>query len=228
MRRRLVISDIHGCSKTLKVILDKIKPTEKDVLYFLGDYIDRGPDSSGVLDILIELIEKYPNVFPLMGNHEYQMLQAEKEYDEQSFYFYVKHLAKSKDILNKKKKIKKKYRNFMKSLPYYIELEKYFLVHAGFDFRKKNPYADVDSMLNIRGFKYNKEKAKGKTIIIGHNPTEFHKIKKRIKENKKIIYLDNGCIYTKSHKIYDYTKLGKLCCFNLDTRELICQKNIDV
>ncbi len=228
MGRRLVISDIHGCSKTLTALLEKINLSEDDTLYFLGDYIDRGPDSSGVLDIIIDLQKTYSAIFPLMGNHEYQMLQAEKEYDEKYFYFYVKQLAKSKDLLNKKRKLRKTYRKFMESLPFFIETDDFFMVHAGFDFKKKKPFKDIDGILNIRGFKYDKEKAKGKTIIIGHNPTEFHKIEKKIKKNKKIIYLDNGCIYTKPHKLYDYTKLGKLCCYNLDTRELICRKNIDV
>ncbi len=228
MSRRLVISDIHGCSKTLSALLDKLQITEEDTLYFLGDYIDRGPDSSGVLDIIINMQKKFPNIIPLTGNHENQTLQAEKEYDEKSFYYYVKNLNNSKKILNKKKKLRKKYRKFMKSLPYYIELEDYFLVHAGFDFKKENPFEDISSILNIRDFKYDKKQAKGKTIITGHSPTELKKIKKQIRKNKKIINLDNGCIYTKPHKIYDYKQLGKLCCLNLDTKELICQKNIDV
>lgn len=226
--RNLVISDIHGCSKTLTRLLERINLTKEDTLYFLGDYIDRGPDSSGVMDIIINLKKTYPNIFPLSGNHEYQILQAEKEYDKNEFYYFVKRLAKSKDILNKKKKIRKKYRKFMKSLPYYMELDKYFLVHAGFDFRKKKPFEDIEGILNIRNFKYNKKKAKGKTIITGHNPTKIHIIKRDIKRNNKIIRLDNGCVYTKPHKIYDYSKLGKLCCYNIDTKELICQKNIDL
>ncbi|MCF6185605.1 MAG: metallophosphoesterase, partial [Bacteroidales bacterium] len=209
-------------------LLNKLQITSEDTLYFLGDYIDRGPDSSEVLDIIIQLKKEFPKVTPLSGNHEYQMLQAEKEYNEKAFYYYVKKLNNSTSILNKKKKLRKKYRKFMKSLPYYIELEDYFLVHAGFDFKKENPFDDINSLLNIRNFKYNMEKAKGKSIIIGHSPTYFHQILKQIKKNKKIIKLDNGCVYTKPHKIYDYKQLGKLCCFNLDTKELICQKNIDV
>jgi serine/threonine protein phosphatase 1 len=228
MGRRLVISDIHGCSKTLNALLAKLNLRESDTLYFLGDYIDRGPDSSGVLDIIINLQNTFPNIFPLSGNHEYQMLRAEEEYDEKSFYYYVKKLAKSKDILNKKRQIKKKYRKFMETLPYYIELEDYFLVHAGFDFRKKKPFDDVSGMLNIRKFKYDVVKAKEKTIIVGHTPKTSDMIKNEIKSDKKIIHLDNGCVYTKQHKIYDYTKLGNLCCFNLDTKELTCQENIDI
>ncbi len=228
MGRRLVISDIHGCSKTLKALLKKINFSENDTLYFLGDYIDRGPDSSGVLDIIINLRKTCPDVYPLTGNHEYQMLRAEKKYDKKTFYYFVKKLANSKSILNKKKKLKKKYRKFMKSLPYFIELEDYFLVHAGFDFKKKKPFKDINTMLNIRGFNYNAEKAKNKMIITGHVPTYYKKILNQIKENADIINLDNGCVYTKPHRLYDYKKLGKLCCFNLDTRELICQKNIDI
>ncbi|MCF6365888.1 MAG: serine/threonine protein phosphatase [Bacteroidales bacterium] len=227
MMRRLVISDIHGCSKTLRALLDKIFLTKEDELYFLGDYIDRGPDSSGVLEIIINLQESGFRIFPIMGNHEYQVLKAQKDYDKRSFYYFMKKLNKSADLLNKNKKIKKKYRNFMKSLPYYIELDDFFLVHAGFDFRKEKPFEDIDSMLNIRGFKYDKRQAKGKTIIYGHTPVNYNKILKKIKNRKNKIPLDNGCIYTKKHKYYDFTKLHRLCCLNLDSYELICQENVE-
>ena len=45
MSQRWIIPDIHGCAKTLKVLLENmLKVTKNDELYFLGDYIDRGPD----------------------------------------------------------------------------------------------------------------------------------------------------------------------------------------
>ena len=227
MSRRLVISDIHGCSKTLLALLKKIKLSKEDDLYFLGDYIDRGPDSSGVLDIVIDLKKEGYKIFPLLGNHEQQALKAESDYDKKSFYFYISRINKSDDLLNKKRKIKKRYRKFMQNLPLYYELDDFFIVHAGFDFSKEKPFEDKDSMLNIRSFKYDKEKAKGKTIIFGHDPTDYDKILKKIKKRKKKIPLDNGCVYNKAHKIYDFHKLRKLCCFNLDTYELICQENIE-
>ena len=228
MSRRLVISDIHGCSKTLLALLKKIKLTKEDDLYFLGDYIDRGPDSSGVLDIITDLKKEGYKIFPLLGNHEQQALKAESDYDKKSFYFYMSRINKSDDLLNKKRKIKKKYRKFMLGLPLYYELDDFFIVHAGFDFRKDKPFEDQDSILNIRSFKYDKEKAKGKTIIFGHDPTDYDKILKKIKKRKKKIPLDNGCVYNKAHRIYDFHKLRKLCCFNLDTYELICQENIEI
>ena len=58
MSKRWIIPDIHGCAKTLKVLLENmLTVTKHDQLYFLGDYIDRGPDSKGVLDYLIHCLD---------------------------------------------------------------------------------------------------------------------------------------------------------------------------
>jgi serine/threonine protein phosphatase 1 len=53
MPRLLAIGDIHGHSKAFTHLLDVIKPTGDDVLVLLGDYINRGPDSSGVIEIIL-------------------------------------------------------------------------------------------------------------------------------------------------------------------------------
>jgi serine/threonine protein phosphatase 1 len=53
--RIIAIGDVHGCSKALATLLEAIQPTESDTLVFLGDYIDRGPDSRGVLEQVITL-----------------------------------------------------------------------------------------------------------------------------------------------------------------------------
>lgn len=66
------VSDIHGCSKTLRALLRSISLTPTDTVYFLGDYVDRGPDSKGVLDIVMGM----PNAICLKGNHEDMMLKA--------------------------------------------------------------------------------------------------------------------------------------------------------
>jgi serine/threonine protein phosphatase 1 len=43
--RIIAIGDVHGCSKALATLLKAIEPTQQDTLVFLGNYIDRGPDS---------------------------------------------------------------------------------------------------------------------------------------------------------------------------------------
>ena len=67
--RTIAIGDIHGCSKSLAVLLEAVEPQADDILVPLGDYIDRGPDSRGVLDQLIGL-GQLCQVQPLLGNHE--------------------------------------------------------------------------------------------------------------------------------------------------------------
>ena len=67
--RTIAIGDIHGCHKALLGILDAIKPQPDDQLIFLGDYVDRGADSRGVIDTLIDLIGVCQPYF-LIGNHE--------------------------------------------------------------------------------------------------------------------------------------------------------------
>lgn len=78
MKRTLVIGDIHGCSKAMDTLLREIKATPEDVLVTLGDYVDRGPDSKGVLDRLMAL-ETCTQLVPLMGNHEVLFLEAWRE-----------------------------------------------------------------------------------------------------------------------------------------------------
>lgn len=73
--RILAIGDIHGCSIALRTLLDVVKPGSDDILVTLGDYVDRGPDSRGILDTLISL-EKTTQLKPIIGNHEILFLDA--------------------------------------------------------------------------------------------------------------------------------------------------------
>jgi serine/threonine protein phosphatase 1 len=73
--RVLAIGDIHGCLGQLDDLLAWVKPTADDVLITLGDYVDRGPDSRGVINRLIELKKSQP-VICLRGNHEIMMVDA--------------------------------------------------------------------------------------------------------------------------------------------------------
>jgi serine/threonine protein phosphatase 1 len=73
--RIIAIGDIHGCSVALSALIQAIDPAPEDTVVFLGDYIDRGPDSRGVLDQVIALAERC-SVVPLLGNHEEMLLAA--------------------------------------------------------------------------------------------------------------------------------------------------------
>ncbi len=81
-QRVYAIGDIHGCSALLDDLIAQIDtdnaargPAETSIV-FLGDLVDRGPDSAGVIDRLIALAESRPNVRFLLGNHEEIFLGA--------------------------------------------------------------------------------------------------------------------------------------------------------
>ncbi|QEL15997.1 metallophosphoesterase family protein [Limnoglobus roseus] len=73
--RTIAIGDIHGCLSALDALLDALQPDREDTLIFLGDYIDRGPYSRGVLDRILSLRDSC-QLIPLLGNHEESLLDA--------------------------------------------------------------------------------------------------------------------------------------------------------
>src|SRR5262245_43023342 len=73
--RTLAIGDIHGCLTALDALLRVVAPVASDRIVALGDYVDRGPDSKGVLDRLIEL-HGSGQLIPLCGNHDELMVEA--------------------------------------------------------------------------------------------------------------------------------------------------------
>jgi len=73
--RELAIGDIHGCGRALNTLLEVLQPQRTDTVVFLGDYIDRGPDSCGVLETILDL-GRTCNVIALSGNHEKMLLQS--------------------------------------------------------------------------------------------------------------------------------------------------------
>jgi len=215
---RYIISDVHGCLKTLVCLVEKLKLKPEDQLFLLGDYIDRGSDSRGVLDYLIDL-QKHYSVFALKGNHEDDIESMEEANNEKLFANYLE--AEPDSIVNSDFSVDVKYQHFIANLPYYIELENHFLVHAGFNFKRQQCFEDTDDMLWIRRWNYDAKKAKNKTIIHGHTVNNLTDIKRNIARNEKIIPLDNGCFFAGA------VGHGNLLCLNLNTNELIIQENIE-
>jgi serine/threonine protein phosphatase 1 len=68
--RLLCIGDVHGCAAELETLLVALDPRPEDRVVFLGDYVDRGPDSRRCIELLIELATRLPQLVLLRGNHE--------------------------------------------------------------------------------------------------------------------------------------------------------------
>ncbi len=77
-KRVIAIGDIHGCARAFEALLRRIDPQPDDTIVTLGDYVDRGPDSRGVLDQLLKL-EQRCHLTPLLGNHEEMLLLARQD-----------------------------------------------------------------------------------------------------------------------------------------------------
>ena len=219
--RSFVIGDIHGCYFTLRAMLfEELDISINDQVYFLGDYIDRGPYSKEVLDLIIRLIDNGYNINCLRGNHEQMALEAPLSKSDNENWLTMGGDATLKSFKIKKiEEIDKKYLHFFKSLDYYFELDNFILVHANLNFFAENPFNDLYSMLWSRNDDVYPDKIGGRKIIGGHTPTALNKINESIISNK--IKLDGGCVY-KGKKNY-----GNLCALNLNTLELHVNKNID-
>lgn len=128
--RTIVIGDIHGCSKAVLGLLEAVKPTEGDRLIFLGDYVDRGPDSKGVIDLLIDLSQRCQTVF-LLGNHEIMFRGAVRGLDP-SLWLQIGGQPTVASYGGRLELVSQQHMDFLDAcLPYY-ELENHVFVHANY------------------------------------------------------------------------------------------------
>lgn len=223
--RKFAISDIHGCCRTFRELIRKLDLQKNDELYLLGDYIDRGPDSKGVLDFIFALQESGYKVFCLKGNHEELLLESLEHANVYRTWLFnggreALHSFNVLDIHD----IPIKYINFMKDLSYFFEVDEYLLVHAGFNFKEANIFEDKKSMIWIRyWYDYiNVEKSNHRLIVHGHTPVRCKVIKDSVAISQPLlpIDIDNGCVY------YPTEGFGHLCAFELTTQTLTFQSYI--
>jgi len=219
--RKFAISDIHGCAKTFKALVAKINLSKTDELYILGDYIDRGPDSKGVIDYIWQLQEEGFQVKCSLGNHEEMLLENIRKADP--FYKGYPEVLKSFGV-NHIKDIPVKYTEWMKYLPFYFEVDEYILVHAGLNFKSKNPLQELQDMIWIRNWydDVNHDWLGERIIIHGHTPMTFIDILNAHADLKKmqVIDIDNGCCFEREG-------LGSLCCFEMTERNIHFKERID-
>ncbi len=174
--RTLAIGDIHGCLRAFDAILEQVDPQADDVLVTLGDYVDRGPDSKGVLERLLELRARCQCRF-LKGNHDLMMLGASD--DQAHFDEWLKTGGKqtlasytaAEDRQTFAEAIPMSHWRFLSDdcVPY-VETDTHFFVHA-------NVYPDLplaeqpDYMLYWERLESSawRPHESGKTMICGHS-----------------------------------------------------------
>lgn len=169
MTRTIAIGDIHGCAKALERLIAEIEPTESDTIIPLGDYVDRGPNSKGVIDQLVELVDRCQLV-PLLGNHETMLLEAIEFPKTQSFWYECggEQTVESYGGLDQ---IPFEHSVFLRGLHRFHETDTHFFVHANYD-PERSLDQQPDGLLlweHIAHTMPDKHRS-GKTAVVGHTP----------------------------------------------------------
>ena len=225
--RKFAISDIHGCNRTFNALLKKIGLTRDDELYLLGDYIDRGPDSKGVLDTIFRLQNDRYFVKCLKGNHEEGILKSRTDRDQMlSWHMYwggeqTLQSYAAESLID----IPRKYWNFLENLPLYFEVDEYILLHAGLNFDIENPLEDKHSMLWVRDWYPTIEYGwlKNRIVIHGHTPVRKTYIEACADQidDVQALNIDNGCFYVGGRD------KGQMVALEMTERKLFFQDNLD-
>ncbi|MBN1932783.1 MAG: serine/threonine protein phosphatase [Desulfobacterales bacterium] len=194
MGKIFAIGDIHGCFDKLQILMDKIDVDfDTDTLVFLGDYIDRGPNSSEVVEYLIDLKKRFSKIIFLKGNHE-EMLEDFLAGIDRLKYLTNGGQQTLDSYLKKSRKfeaspIPQEHLDFFKRLRLYYETDQYIFVHAGLRENIPLESQDVLDILWIRGRFIDSDYDFGKRVIFGH--TVFPE--PLVQPNK--IGIDTGAVY---------------------------------
>ncbi len=131
--RLIAIGDIHGYATSLAALIDAIDPQPADTFIPLGDYIDRGPDSRGVIEQLLAL-DRRCRLLPILGNHDELMLNvrqgADEDFNEWLAFGGVATLAAYECV--HPRDIPEDHIRFLQSCRTWVETEHHFFVHASY------------------------------------------------------------------------------------------------
>jgi len=223
--RTFAIGDIHGCARTLRhLVTQVIRLAPGDNLYLLGDLIDRGPDSKGVLDFIFQLAAAGYNVTSVRGNHEEMCLRAPYNRSAMDMWSANGGLATLESFqADGPGDIPHRYLHLLHSLPYYVLLDAFVIVHAGLNFDLEDPFDpfdDTGAMLWTRSDAVDRQRIGGRRLVCGHTMVTRQRLEASLHSDK--IMLDNGCVTAR------WPDMGYLAALELNSMQLFFQQNIDV
>jgi serine/threonine protein phosphatase 1 len=129
--RTLAIGDIHGCLTALETLLAAVDVKPDDLIITLGDYTDRGPDSRGVLDLLINLWWQ-EQLVAIRGNHDAMFCDARKDRSASAMWCALGGDATLKSYGGSFKKVPDEHWQFLEhACVNYYETQSHIFVHAG-------------------------------------------------------------------------------------------------
>lgn len=145
-----VIGDVHGQTDKLAIVLDKLKALpdyEQRWLIFIGDFVDRGPDPNGSVELFRKTLREHPRTTAVAGNHEFAMCAAlgwfpthegshwgdrwVKHYNSETTF--ASYGAEVGNLADLNAKIPVEHRELLENLPWCVEHPQLLFVHAGLD-----------------------------------------------------------------------------------------------
>lgn len=210
------IGDIHGCADELNELLHKLPIRKDSTVVFLGDFVDRGPQSRQVIETAMEM-SNFCTVIPLLGNHEAMFLEFIDGSDPRRVGRFIYNggsstlasYADDRGIYT----IPADHIEWLMALKLSYEIQDYYFVHAGLpdvDIDKIDILEHADEMLWTRRAFFNSSFQWSKTIVHGHTPVHSVEIM------DQRINLDTGCVYDgrltamefPSRKVYDVARIS--------------------
>ena len=176
-----VVGDVHGCRGTLEQLLDTVEPSRDDLVVLVGDFLRKGPDSRGTLD----LVKQRPNIRTVRGNNEQKLVDGHASLD-----------SLTDDDLA-----------YLDSLPVVLSWDDVVVVHGGIDHRKPLAEHTRTELLNTRSLApeggYNRPywfetRSERPRVFFGHTVLANPLV------SRCAVGLDTGCVYGGQLTAYDY------------------------
>lgn len=174
MTRTLAIGDIHGCLAALERLWEAVDPSPGDRIVFIGDYIDRGPDSKGVIDFLLALPKNLDVTF-LTGNHEEKIFLATLHQSELDHWLNDWGAPATLESYGPGglDDVPDSHWEFMRTLRVYVETETHIFVHANLEadvpLEQQLPFTVIH-----KKFGEPAPHRSGKIMICGHTAQKTH------------------------------------------------------
>ncbi len=208
--KTFVVGDVHGRCAQLYRLLDMLPRDEStDMLVFLGDLIDRGPDAPGCVELVRKLQQENPErVLCLRGNHEQMLLDFIEgsanlwitpvtggEHTFQQYAGQTLNITKEQDLEDARRLIENsvpsEHLDFFHQLPFFHEDDYAIYVHAGLDRTKHPSETSPQALLWMRDMEFYKN-YRGKPCIFGHTPTPLLPLLGRL--GRHGIYISHSAI----------------------------------
>ena len=183
--RVFAVGDIHGCRFELNILLNHLYDHEnlsqRDLVVFIGDYVDRGPDSRGVLDRLIDFQQEFPKTVFLRGNHEDMLLDhlgfggrmgPAYLYNGGDATFKSYQIPLGDPPKTQLEQLPEEHIDFLVALESYVQVGSYVFAHAGLSPLRDLQAQEEQDLYWIRDEFIQNKHTFSKTIVFGHTPYE--------------------------------------------------------